>query len=89
MSDSYTINIRHKIAKKLEKLPDEIFLRVDKAIMDLSENPYPDKVKKLKIKPPIFRIRVGDYRVVYSINEQLKEITIVNIGHRRDIYKYL
>lgn len=54
----------------------------------LAENPYPSGVKKLKGSEDIFwRVRVGNYRVIYSVDDEIKIIDIRKVGHRKDIYK--
>jgi len=57
-------------------------------INGLAENPRPSGVKKLKgISEDLYRIRSGDYRVIYSISDQIRIVDIRKIGHRKDIYK--
>ena len=83
----YKIDIKKSAKKELHDLPDNIFLKIDKAILSLkkSPSPYPQS-KELKGENKR-RLRVGDYRVVYTVDEQHKIITIFRIRHRKDVYR--
>ncbi len=83
----YRISIKKSAKKELDSLPDQIFLKIDAAILSLREEsfPYPQS-KKLKGEDRC-RLRVGDYRVVYSIDEKQGVITIFRIRHRKDVYR--
>ena len=72
--------------KELSKLDRLIAKRIVLKIDNLSRTPFPSGVKKLQGED-LFRIRVGDYRVVYSINSSEKKIVIYRIRHRKDVYK--
>jgi mRNA interferase RelE/StbE len=60
--------------------------RIDAAILKLKENPYQQGMKKLT-GIPLYRIRVGPYRVVYEIDDLRKQVTVVTVGHRRAVYR--
>ena len=60
--------------------------RMQKAIVALAITPRPPKVKKLKGQRDYWRIRIGDYRVLYTINDKTRVIDIVRVGHRREVY---
>ena len=62
-------------------------VRVVAAIKELADNPYPQGVKKLSGFDRTFRIRVGDYRVLYDIYENRLVIEIIRIRHRKDVYR--
>lgn len=72
--------------KELERLPTQIQTRISKAILALEENPFPHGCKKLKNRDG-FRIRIGDYRVLYFADTKLKQIVVGIIGHRREVYR--
>ncbi len=72
--------------KDLHKLDAKLGFRVLEKIKELSKNPRPQGSKKLKTTD-YHRIRIGDYRVVYEINENEKSITVFKIRHRKDVYK--
>ncbi|MCC5813762.1 MAG: type II toxin-antitoxin system RelE/ParE family toxin [Leptospira sp.] len=60
--------------------------KIVSSIQSLATDPLPSGVKKLKGRDG-YRIRSGDYRIVYTVNEMKKEIIILNIGHRKDVYR--
>ncbi len=82
---TYNITISRMAQKQLDKLPDNIADRLIDAIYALAENPRPVGYKKLKGRNGC-RIRVGDYRIIYEIFDNLLLITIIALGHRKDIY---
>jgi mRNA interferase RelE/StbE len=84
--DSYRIAWKRSAAQELEKLPKETVGRILKAVEQLSTDPYPSGVRKLVGSEHIYRIRVGDYRIIYSIMASALVIEIIRVGHRRDIY---
>lgn len=84
---SYQIEIKPSASKELEKLPRQMVIRVVAAIRELADNPYPSGVKKLSGFDRTFRIRVGDYRVLYDIYENRLVIEIIRIRHRKDVYR--
>lgn len=61
--------------------------RVVEAVSDLATNPYPPGVKKLVGSEQSYRIRIGDYRVVYEVIENRLVIEIVRVRHRKDVYR--
>lgn len=84
----YKITIKKTAAKELNELPDKIAASITTAIFQLAENPRPAGCKKLKGKKTEFwRIRIGDYRVIYTIDEGIKIIDIQKVGHRKDVYE--
>jgi mRNA interferase RelE/StbE len=84
----YTISIKPSALKELSKLPKATVKKTEKAIDALAENPRPDGVKKLKgSEGDLYRIRVGDYRIIYYIEDEIKIVDIIKIGHRKDIYR--
>ena len=84
----YEITIRKSAAKALDKLPTKDLKAVVESIMALANNPRPSGCKKLKGKQDIWwRIRVGDYRVIYSVDDTIHIVNVANVGHRRDIYE--
>lgn len=82
----YKILLSNIAKKALDKLPDSVFQRIDKRIQSLKLEPRPVGCIKLSGNES-YRIRVGDYRIIYTINDRIIEIYIFNIAHRKDIYK--
>jgi mRNA interferase RelE/StbE len=72
--------------KELAKLSSEMQLRLGRAIRSLENDPIPAQAKRLKGRTE-FRLRVGDYRVLYAIEHESRVVTISAIGHRRDVYR--
>jgi mRNA interferase RelE/StbE len=82
----YQIRILPAAEKSLSKLPKKMQLRIQGAITVLVSNPLPPVAKKL-VGRDSYRLRVSDYRIVYSIHENILTVKIISIGHRREIYK--
>lgn len=83
---SWKIDIVRDARKELAGLHPQMQIRVSKAILALEKNPFPANSKKLKNRDG-FRIRVGDYRVLYLADTKLKQIVIGSIAHRREVYR--
>jgi len=83
---SYRILILRRAQKELANLAIEPYYQAKKVIRQLTENPRPPGCRKL-IGRDGWRIRIGDYRVIYEIDDKDQIITILHIGHRRDIYR--
>ncbi len=83
----YKIVFKKTAGKDLERLPNSISERITLKIYALQKEPRPQGVKKLAGSENLYRIRIGDYRVIYSIFENVLIIEIIRIGHRKDVYK--
>ncbi len=84
----YKVELRRKAQRNLDRLPRDDFNAVLEAVRNLINTPRPKGVEKIK-SAGLWRIRQGDYRIVYGINDDWKTITILRIGHRREIYRSL
>jgi mRNA interferase RelE/StbE len=75
--------------KDLDRLPDADAERIMISVEDLANDPTPNGCKKLKSKAglDIFRIRQGDYRVIYVIDRVAQRVNVLNVRHRKDVYK--
>ena len=82
---NYTIILTKRAEKQLDKLPDNIAEPIIEAIGDLSKNPRPNGYKNLKSRDG-YRIRIGDYRVIYEVFDDELVIDVIKLGHRKDIY---
>lgn len=82
----YAITILRRAQKELADLPEESYIRVRDAVRQLAGQPRPRGSKKLAARTG-WRIRVGSYRVVYEIDDHNHLVTIMHIGHRRDVYR--
>jgi mRNA interferase RelE/StbE len=84
---TYEIIITKTIQKQLDNLPNNIQERVYQKIAQLAEEPRPDGAVKLKGYDNEYRIRIGDYRLVYEIRDEQLIVLLVQCKHRRDVYK--
>jgi len=84
----YKIEIRRRAQRALDRLPKTDFQAVVQAIKELAQTPRPRGVEKVK-STGLWRIRQGDYRVTYSIDDNQHLVTVVRIGHRREVYRSL
>jgi len=85
----YRIEVKRSAAKAFKKIPKPGQKRISKAIDNLVKNlPNPDTTK-MKGNNPFHKIRVGDYRIVYEIQDDVLLILIIKIGHRKDVYRSL
>lgn len=78
--------ITKRAAKELDKIPDPLAKTLAKQILKLADNPYPANSKKLQGQEN-YRISVGSFRVIYTINKKQKEITILRVADRKTIYR--
>jgi len=83
----YTVLVQPSADRSLRKLPDDVQRRIVAAIDELHKDPRPGGCKKLKGEDNLWRIRVGDYRVVYTIQDKKLVILVVRIAHRKDAYQ--
>ena len=82
----YTVEITSSAQRQFKKLPAAIQEPLIPKILSLEANPRPVGVKKLQVFD-YYRARIGDYRVVYSINDKARVVKILDLGHRKDIYR--
>jgi mRNA interferase RelE/StbE len=73
--------------KRLEKLPRADFLRLDAKIHALAEDPHPPGSTKLEGADDLYRIRYGDYRVIYTVENDRLVVAVVKVANRRDAYR--
>lgn len=83
---SYTLSLQRRAQKELSQLPPGAYEQVRDVIRALAHNPRPIGCQKLTARAG-WRIRVGDFRVIYEIDDKKETILVLHIGHRRDIYR--
>ena len=83
---SYSLEIKRSAAKELAQVPPKDRGRIVARIQALAEDPRPVGAEKLSGQER-YRIRQGDYRILYEIEDQVLRIMVVKIGHRRDVYR--
>jgi mRNA interferase RelE/StbE len=82
----YRIEIKKSAAKEIEKLPGNEIKKVLNKIKELSQNPRPIGCKKLS-KEEKYRIRQGNYRILYQVKDDLLIVFVVKVAHRKDVYR--
>ncbi len=83
----YRIELTKAAERDLRALPTNVLKRVDARILSLAEEPRPDGVKKLAGSDDLYRVRVGDYRIIYQIRDATVLVVIIRVGHRGDVYR--
>lgn len=84
---TYAIVFKHSVKKDLRRIPEIIVRRIQVAILALSGNPFPEGVKKIYGYEHIFGLRMGNYRIVYEVATEIHIITVIRIGHRKEVYR--
>lgn len=84
--DKYATEIIPKAEKEFLKLPDNVRVKIREKILSLEDNPRPFGCKKLK-ETEYYRLRSGNYRVIYSVDDKLKIAKVLSIAHRKDVYR--
>ncbi|MES2392895.1 MAG: type II toxin-antitoxin system RelE/ParE family toxin [Acidobacteriota bacterium] len=85
-SRRYVVELKRSAQKELEQLPNAIIARIVAKLESLEENPRPAGCKKLKGGDAEYRVRVGEYRIVYFIEDAKVIVTITRIRHRKNVY---
>ena len=83
---SYRIEVSATAEKQIRKLSHNDQIRVLRTIKQLANEPYPRGCRKLRGYEDVFRVRVGTYRIIYSVESRQLLIIILKVGHRKDIY---
>jgi mRNA interferase RelE/StbE len=84
---AYAIQFKPAALRQFEKLSRGVQKRIAARIVDLSDDAFPPGCKKLSSVPDAWRIRVGDYRVVYQVRREILLVLVLAVGHRRDVYR--
>ena len=84
--ERYTVRIKASAEREMTSLPKTAFRSVSTKILDLELNPRPQRCKKLSGRHE-YRVRVGDYRILYVVDDAAKTIEVVAVGNRKDVYR--
>jgi mRNA interferase RelE/StbE len=84
---SYEITFARSARRELERLPSDVAIRILRKIESLGQDPRPRGVLKLAGTDDLWRLRSGEYRVVYAINDEKLIVDVVRVRHRRDAYQ--
>ncbi len=89
MTAKYKIQFNKKYLKDLEKIPAYAQKQISAKVLALGIDPRPEGCKKLhgSGNTPLYRIRAGDYRVIYTINDDILLVLVIEVGHRKEIYR--
>ena len=83
---SYSVELKPSARKELESLPDTVLTRVVRKMEALANDPRPGGCKKLRGYKDQWRVRVGDWRIVYIIDDSARLVSVTRIAHRREVY---
>ena len=82
----YSVIVQRRAQKRIARFPEDIQNRIEESLQALSDEPRPPGSRKLQGREG-WRLRVGDYRAIYEIDDEAREVLVVAVGHRRDIYR--
>ncbi len=83
----YQIQLTRVAERGLSDVPRYDLVRIAKKIDLLADNPRPAGVRKLEGRSELYRIRVGDYRFIYEIHDEMLVVVVIRVAHRRDVYR--
>jgi len=83
----YKVEWKKSAKRELKKLDKQAIPRILQAVENLAENPYSSDSKKLVGSDSIYRIRAGNYRIIYNIKFSILTVEVIKVGHRREIYR--
>jgi mRNA interferase RelE/StbE len=86
---SYRVILKPSVEKDLRSLPQSMIVRVFKHVEALQDNPLPRGSRKLSAAEELYRIRVGDYRIIYAVDKAACRVIVYYVRHRRDVYRQL
>ncbi len=84
---AFIIEFSSSALREFKALEHAVQRRIASHVDELAENPFPASSRKLKGEPDHYRLRVGDYRIIYRIEKSRVRIVVVKIGHRREVYR--
>jgi mRNA interferase RelE/StbE len=87
MAPTYEIVFTAAASRNLRSLPRAALKRVDAKLQALRRDPRPQDAKKLRDRDGLLRVRVGDYRILYLVEDDRLVVVVVRIGHRREVYR--
>ncbi|OHB75331.1 MAG: hypothetical protein A2Z25_01875 [Planctomycetes bacterium RBG_16_55_9] len=85
----YKVTFKPSVEKDLRSLPQSVVKRIFKLVNALKEEPFPRQSKKLAGAEQLYRVRTGDYRVIYGVDKDNRQVIVHYVRHRRDVYRRL
>lgn len=88
---AYKVEFVKSAKKEFDRLPRNVQDRVVKVLYVLAQDPFSEllKIKKLKRADQLYRLRIGDYRLLYEVRQNILVVVVIKIGHRKDVYRFL
>jgi len=86
--DLFKIDLKRSFEQDIKKIDKQFIAKIVEIVESLSSNPFPPQSKKLKGSVSSYRLRIGDYRVIYKIETTTKLVEVFYVRHRKDIYKH-
>ncbi len=83
----YKVSIKNSALKEIQQIPKTFRIKIIETIDSLSANPRPNGVKKLENYTNSYRVRVGQYRIVYEIEDRQLLVEVVKVGNRKEVYR--
>ena len=83
----HTVVITRSPQKALDRLESDMYARITRKLEELEDNPRPMGVEKLSGREDLYRVRVGNWRIVYAIQDQELIVLVVKVAHRREVYR--
>ena len=84
---TYAIEVLPAAERDLRKVHPQMRARIRGAVLKLAAEPRPPGARALKDRPGYLRVRVGDYRIIYTIEDEVLRVIVVRVGHSRDVYR--
>ena len=84
---TYSVEFKRSAMRQLKRLPKNIQRRIADAVDRLADNPRPHGYIQMETDDILYRIRVGDYRIIYEIIDNKLVVLVIRIGHRREVYR--
>ncbi len=84
---TYEVVVPKKVAKQIEDLPVDVQQQVLQVLRGLKSLPRPVNSKKMASKEPLYRVRIGAYRIIYAIDDGTHQVVIERVAHRKEVYR--
>ena len=86
---SYNVILKPSLQKDFRRLTPQLLARVVERIVELQTNPYPPQAMKLSGAEHLYRLRIGDYRIIYEVDNGARQVIVQYVRHRREVYRIL